>query len=379
MMMQKLLFFQWHSFMNQGIENALKELEIEYNVEFYPLQNWEADDKFLKWFSGIVDSGMYGKVFSVNFVPLISQVCEEKGVEYVSWIYDSPVHIRDLDSMKRSCNRIWHFDRGQAEAYQKMGIPVGYMPLAVDSRVFGKQDIWKYKRNYTSDVSFVGKLYQTEYNYFSGVLSEYQKGYLEGILKAQSKVFGGYLIDELVTKELLQELNISYEKASNGTFRMEARELEFLLASEVTSRERRIVLELLGKFFEVDWYSGDEEEITQVRKKGYADYYTQMPEVFAKSKVNLNVSLKTIRTGVPLRVLDVLGCGGFLISNFQPEIAEYFQIGEEIEVYENMEDLVCKTQFYLENEDLRETIAHKGYEKVQKCFSFRERLKEMLL
>ena len=377
--MQKLLFFQWHSFMNQGIENALKELEIEYEVALYQLQDWEEDDKFLEWFEGILASGTYGKVFSVNFVPLVSLVCEEKGIEYVSWIYDSPVHIRDLESMKRSCNRIWHFDRGQVETYQKMGIQIAYMPLAVDSRVFGKNDIWNYKRNYTSDVSFVGKLYQTDYNYFTGVLPEYQKGYLEGIVKAQSKVYGGYLIDELITEKLLHELNQRYAQASNGSFTMGARELEFLLASEVTSRERRVILELLGKFFAVDWYSGDTEEIAQVRKMGYADYYTQMPEIFVGSKVNLNISLKTIRTGIPLRVLDVMGCGGFVISNFQPEIAEYFQIGEEIEIYENMEDLVCKTQFYLENETVREAIAYNGFEKIQKYFSFKERLKEMLL
>ncbi len=30
----KLLFFQWHSFMNKGIERGLKELDIPYDTFF---------------------------------------------------------------------------------------------------------------------------------------------------------------------------------------------------------------------------------------------------------------------------------------------------------------------------------------------------------
>ena len=103
-----------------------------------------------------------------------------------------------------------------------------------------------------------------------------------------------------------------------------------------------------------------------------------MPQAFAKTKVNLNISLKTIRTGIPLRVLDIMGCGGFVISNYQEEIAEYFQIGQECEVYENLEDLVVKTEFYLHNEEIRNRIAMAGCEKVKRDFSFEDRIRQIL-
>lgn len=69
-----------------------------------------------------------------------------------------------------------------------------------------------------------------------------------------------------------------------------------------------------------------------------------MPKVFKCSKVNLNISLKTIRTGIPLRILDILASGGFVISNFQEELAEYFRLGEEIITYGDIEEL-----YYLVN------------------------------
>jgi spore maturation protein CgeB len=110
----------------------------------------------------------------------------------------------------------------------------------------------------------------------------------------------------------------------------------------------------------------------------YVDYYTVMPKVFAASHINLNISLRTIRTGIPLRVVDVLGCGGFLISNFQEEIMEYLQPGQELEIYENLEDLYAKTEFYLEHDDIRSQIAYNGFEKVKRDFTFKDRLSRML-
>ena len=44
----KILFFQWHSFMNQGIEGALKRLTIDYDIFFYQFADWETDDRFLE-------------------------------------------------------------------------------------------------------------------------------------------------------------------------------------------------------------------------------------------------------------------------------------------------------------------------------------------
>ena len=49
--MTKILFFQWHSFMNPGIEAALKKIEIDYDTYFYQFVDWEKDELFLERFS----------------------------------------------------------------------------------------------------------------------------------------------------------------------------------------------------------------------------------------------------------------------------------------------------------------------------------------
>lgn len=376
---KKILFFQWHSFMNPGMERALKELDIAYDTYYYQFKDWEKDDKFIELFQKQLEGKDYRCVLSVNFSPLISNVCEEKGLTYVSWVYDSPLHIHDLEPLKNSCNRFYHFDRGQAEEYRKSGVDAKHMPLAVDPKDFNLNVPASEKAKYATDVALVGKLYQTDYQYFTAPLNPYLKGYLEGLVSAQMKIYGGFLLPELISEDLLKQMNEEYARVATDGFQMGYRELEYMLACETTCRERYTVLALLSNHFKVDLYSSQQDErLKNVRFKGYADYYTQMPLVFSQSKINLNMTLKCIRTGIPLRVTDIMGCGGFVLTSFQEEIAEYFAIGEECVVYENIEDLFMKAQYYIKHDTERQKIATAGFERVKRDFTFKERIAALL-
>lgn len=199
------------------------------------------------------------------------------------------------------------------------------------------------------------------------------------MIAAQKKVYGGYFLPDFITDELIQNMNAVYQKQWNGEITVNHREIEFLLASEITRRERQEILTLLSNHFDVALYSGEQNvAIPKIRKKNYIDYYTQMPKVFKCSKVNLNISLKTIRTGIPLRVLDILASGGFVISNFQEELAEYFRLGEEIITYGDIEELYYLVNYYLQHEEERKEIADRGLQRVKEDFRFEERMKVIL-
>ena len=103
-----------------------------------------------------------------------------------------------------------------------------------------------------------------------------------------------------------------------------------------------------------------------------------MPKIFQASKINLNITMRPIETGLSLRVWDVLGCGGFLLTNYQAEIPEYFEIGKDLEVYENEEDLIQKVDYYLHHDAERMEIALRGYEKTAKYHTYEMRLAEMI-
>lgn len=104
----------------------------------------------------------------------------------------------------------------------------------------------------------------------------------------------------------------------------------------------------------------------------------EMPCVFRYSKLNLNPTLKSIQSGIPLRALDIMGAKGVLLSNFQPELVEYFEDGQDLILYSSMEEAVEKAAYYLEHDDIREQIAQNGYEKIKEYFTYPDRIQKML-
>ena len=382
----KVLFIRWVSFMWWGIEEAFKKLNIDYDVFDYSFDDWEHDDSFCGLLSDKLKKEVYDIVFSVNFMSLASNVCQDMQIKYYSWVYDCPLNIRDFTPLFNDCNEVFFFDRQQAAGYKAAGVNAHHLLLAADTSFFDaaiasakKEDI----KRYCADVSMVGQLYKTDYMAYSSVLEPYLRGYLEGIIAAQSKLYGAYLIPELVREDLLEAMNLCYaDRLKNvkgmENFQMGRRELEYMLACEVTGRERRSVLSLLAKRYDTALYSGDNaDEIAGLRQGGYVNCVTEMPVVFNNSRVNLNVSLKTISSGIPLRVIDIMGCGGFVLTNYQEEIAEYLMPGEACVVYESLEDMCEKAQFYLSHDDKRKQIAINGRKLMERDFTFEARISQM--
>ena len=135
----KVLFFQWDAFMQKGIETALKELNIEYDIFYYTMKDWDNDselesslDRYIA-----VSKTLYECVFSVNFSPVISDLCNRLKLPYISWVYDCPINIRRTEVLKNKCNTIYFFDRIQAQHYMENGVAgAKHLPLAADVDTF---------------------------------------------------------------------------------------------------------------------------------------------------------------------------------------------------------------------------------------------------
>ena len=63
---------------------------------------------------------------------------------------------------------------------------------------------------------------------------------------------------------------------------------------------------------------------------------------------------------------------------YQPELAEYFIPGEDLVLYDSVDDLIQKIDYYLSHEEERLQIAKNGYEKVKRYHTYDTRLTEIL-
>lgn len=167
---------------------------------------------------------------------------------------------------------------------------------------------------------------------------------------------------------------------------------------------RFVIKELKRKGIEVDcygfgWKNG---RVTQ----------EEMIDIFNRSKINLNISnsvkfnlkyfldfnfvwnkdlsfarnfytifgpqLHTIiskkrKEDIKARFFEVMGSGGFLLSYDVEHLDDYFKVEEELITYTDINDLALKIFYYLGNDEERENIAERGYKRVTKEHTYKQR------
>ena len=67
-----------------------------------------------------------------------------------------------------------------------------------------------------------------------------------------------------------------------------------------------------------------------------------------------------------------------MLTNYQAEIPEHFEIGKDLAVYESQIDLLDQIRYYLKHEDVRMEIAENGKKKVKEQHSYKVRLARIL-
>ena len=200
------------------------------------------------------------------------------------------------------------------------------------------------------------------------------KGYFDGLMDAQLLIQGYNFIEDVLTPELCTEfrkysnwlpLTQDYEEDVTGII------ADSFLGSKISELDRIRTLNALANSHSVHLYTtSDTSSVPNVINKGPADSNHEMPYIFKCSKINLNITAKSIKTGLPLRIFDVLACQGFLITNFQSEIPEYYEDGVDLVTYDSIPDLKEKVNYYLTHEEERKQIAKNGYEKTKNHYTF---------
>ncbi len=321
-------------------------------------------------------------VFSLNYLPLVSRVCQKEKARYISWLFDSPCFQLYSITAANPCNIIYVFDKEEYLTFRNAGITtVYYLPLAVDTdRLEAGADS---SDGFEYDVSFVGSLYMEKLNYFPKVMSrlpEYARGYIDALIAAQMKIWGYNFIQDLL-QPVIDDLYQAYpvDPEPDGTEPREFFYAQYVINRRITTMERIELLMAAASEYAVELFTYRKDfTIPNVHNHGPVDYFREMPSVFRKSRINLNISGRLIKSGVPLRAFDVMGAGGFLLSNYQADFLDLFVPGEDFVYYESKEDLLDKIGYYLSHENERQAIAKNGHDKVAAGHTYRHRVQEIL-
>lgn len=374
-MKNTILFLEWASFGTPFIVEAFQQLG--YEVEKIPFPRDKVDTRRDEEYTGKLVQQIlkkqYAAVFSYNYFPVVAVACKACRLPYISWTYDSPFIQLYSKTLEYDTNFVFVFDSYTVEELRQLGYDrVFYLPMAAPKDYYTRmQQNNLYKKQYACDVAFVGSLYSEDFhNPFRALnkLEGYYAGVVDGIVQAQKVVYGVNFLEQALYSrpDLVEELgkHCPLGVAADGLETIEWTYANYYLSRKITSIERRELLEAMGAVCDTKLYTPEKNELKGVDVRGKVDFYREAPYVYSNSKINLNISLRSIKNGVPLRAFDILGNGGFLLSNYQADFMELFEPDKEVVLYGSQEEAIDKARFYLEHERLRKEIAQRGYERV---------------
>lgn len=128
--------------------------------------------------------------------------------------------------------------------------------------------------------------------------------------------------------------------------------------------------------------------------------YEQMEEIFTTSKINLNISnstqydiryllanprniINTLRSRknksqTKARIFEIPVQGGFELTEYVPSLEDYFDIGNEIACYRDIDEAELLIKYYLVHDDEREAIKLHGVQKAREQHIFKNRIVEFM-
>ena len=396
---RRILVYHWKAYNYPDIIATFRQIGYHVDMIEQTLKSYDEDEAFENRLESVLkhDPG-YDFVFTVNYFGCISEVCHRCGMKYVVWTCDNPLISMYHRSVFYDCNYIFTFDKTNYLEFTQMGIEhIWYLPLAVDTKriddLLSREQVQTKGQQtgldqvpdavrYGNEIAFIGSLYERNtYDKLSDMLPPYLKGYFDATMQAQMSISGANIIEEMLTTDILEQLQEYFplKKTEHSFSDIGLIFSTTVLGFKIAAIQRRRALVALSARYPVSVYSNSNvADLIRIKYRGGVDYWSEMPKVFHYSKINLNFTIPNIKSGLPLRMWDVLGAGGFLMTNYQAEIPYYFEEGKDLVCFDDEKDLVEKVGYYLNHEEERKEIALSGYCKVKEMHTYRKRLEQML-
>ena len=327
-------------------------------------------------------------LMSIHLIYNVAVAAYWAGIKYISVIWDAP-YLKAYTVMG-TLDNIWYsaFDKLDAERMRQGGCPhVMYQPLSVNrENILEWKKSFLAKRRYIHDISLIANLYEDNaYDRCLDLLPENMQAYFRSIFEeAAFKWDGVNRVYGKTGQEILEYMKlVSPTLKINNPYNVEdVRYFEAMyLIRKLANIERVCVLNLLAEDHDVYLYTYSEVDETlmpKVHRRPPVQVGEATSFIYAGTKINLNIALKGIEGGTTQRIMDIMGAGGFVLTNYCEETAELFEEGKEIVMFRTPEELIQKVDYYLEHEEEREQIARAGHEKAMNDYTYEKKIKKLL-
>jgi spore maturation protein CgeB len=103
-----------------------------------------------------------------------------------------------------------------------------------------------------------------------------------------------------------------------------------------------------------------------------------IPQIMRDSVISLNFSNSRRGHQIKARNFEVPGAGGFLLTEYAEDLGRWYRIGEEIDVFQTLRELVAKIRYYLYHPEKRDAMAISGFRRTQEYHTYEHRLASVI-
>lgn len=362
---------------------ALERMGHEIALYPKPMEDIEGNEEEEKAVENFLKVSRVDFVFSNIFMPFVAKITNGLDMKYAVWCMDSPTYASWFAESRYDNCYFFYIDRRECELRKQSGMRnVYHLPLASDAAWGGQLVITDEEiKKYTCNMSFVGSLYtQNTYDNTIERFPDHIQNVFSGMIEQAAFLWDG--IDRLhMPPELVRAVRETCGDYFTETFEMPDEYLfrTYFLGRKLTHVERTLLMELLSQQYDIHLYTRASEKVPEgVRRFGEIDAGEEARKVYYSSRINLNITLRSIAGGIPARVFDVMSVGGFVLSNWQEEIPELFEEGREIATFCTPEELLDKADYYLRHENERIRIGVNAYRKVKENYTYEHQIAKII-
>ncbi|GEM_PF-1933340 len=104
----------------------------------------------------------------------------------------------------------------------------------------------------------------------------------------------------------------------------------------------------------------------------------EMFRALKSGRIVLNASGDAFQDEAPnMRLFEVTGAGAFLLTDYQNNLQQFFELGVEIETFRDKNELLEKIHYYLNHPEQREAMARRGQERCLREYPMQARAKKL--
>ena len=316
-------------------------------------------------------------IAAINYTEGLAELAATHGCRLVCWEVDPTTSAppRCLAAAASESAFLFTYRRAQVAELRAGGFNhVEYLPLAADLDRRAPVPLTAGERaRYGTPVSFVGSSMQPQaagfrQSFVATVAAAARPG-------ANAAADGAALLDEVlaeqrrdftrfVVPEVLERRAPELARARPDLLSQLAR-----WAGEIAAAEKRLAyIGRLGRFGVCVWgddgWRAAQSAGLACHYRGPAGHGLELTKIYCASLINVDVGRVYQDDMVTMRVFDVLACGGFVLAERSPALAELFEIGVEVECYASPDELEAKVAHYLAHPDAARAIALRGREAV---------------